>query len=74
VKGRCVCKQLDGYTFEDFLISFHKDKDYNTYSYEIWAPSVLKTDELTTMSNDNDIIREGEKNCYTHIQNQCAFQ
>jgi len=47
------------YTFGDFCNSFHKDKDYNSYTYGIWAPLVLKTGELVTKADNDNLKIDG---------------
>jgi len=44
------------YTFGDFSNSFHKDHDYNTYCYGIWASILAKTGELVIDYDDYTCI------------------
>jgi len=52
-KDDAFCSNLT-YTVEDFSNCFHKDRDYNSYSFGIWAPTCSKTSKLVSRKNGFD--------------------
>ena len=48
------------FTLDDFYNNFHCDKDYNSYSYGIWAPTFLESGDLASQEIDNFESKGGE--------------
>jgi hypothetical protein len=47
------------FTMNDFHNVFHCNKDYNSYFYDIWAPTFLKFDDITSRRLINLIMKVG---------------
>jgi hypothetical protein len=48
------------FTLDDFHNVFHCDKDYNSYSYAIWAPTFLESRDLGSQEIDKFESKDGE--------------
>jgi hypothetical protein len=48
------------FTLDDFHNVFHCDKDYNSYSYGIWAPTFLESGDLASQEIDKFESKGGE--------------